>query len=89
MAWPNVMVSVFAPSEKSRCQVRSEVRVRTPDRVLTYEVTGVRIYRKARIARDAEQLFSQTRAGRLVLITCEDWNGSFYESNAVIFADRV
>lgn len=66
-----------------------EVRVRTPDRVLRYEVTGVRIYRKARIARDAAQLFSQTVPGRLVLITCEDWNGSFYESNAVIFADRV
>lgn len=66
-----------------------EVRVRTADRVLRYEVTGVRIYRKARIARDAEQLFSQTVPGRLVLITCEDWNGSFYESNAVIFADRV
>lgn len=66
-----------------------EVRVRTPDRVLRYEVTGVRIYRKARIARDAEQLFSQTVPGRLVLITCEDWNGSFYESNAVIFAERV
>jgi LPXTG-site transpeptidase (sortase) family protein len=66
-----------------------EVRVRTPDRVLRYEVTGVRVYRKARIARDAEQLFSQTVPGRLVLITCEDWNGSFYESNAVIFADRV
>jgi LPXTG-site transpeptidase (sortase) family protein len=66
-----------------------EVRVRTPDRVLRYEVAGVRIYRKARIARDAEQLFSQTVPGRLVLITCEDWNGSFYESNAVIFAERV
>lgn len=66
-----------------------EVRVRTPDRVLRYEVTGVRVYRKARIARDAEQLFSQTVPGRLVLITCEDWNGSFYESNAVIFAERV
>ena len=39
-----------------------EVRVRTTDRVLRYEVTGVRIYRKARIARDAEQLFSQSRA---------------------------
>ena len=66
-----------------------EVRVRTPERVLRYEVTGVRIYRKARIARDAEQLFSQTVPGRLVLITCEDWNGTFYESNAVIFAERV
>lgn len=66
-----------------------EVRVRTSDRVLRYEVTGMRIYRKARIARDAEQLFSQTVPGRLVLITCEDWNGSYYESNAVIFADRV
>lgn len=66
-----------------------EVRVRTPGRSLRYEVTGVRIYRKARIARDAGQLFSQTVPGRLVLITCEDWNGSFYESNAVIFAERV
>ena len=27
--------------------------------------------------------------GRLVLITCEDWNGTTYLSNAVVFADPV
>jgi LPXTG-site transpeptidase (sortase) family protein len=65
------------------------VRVRTAKGVLDYRVTGVTIYRKATLARDAERVFSQTVPGRLVLITCEDWDGSEYLSNAVVFADRV
>lgn len=28
-----------------------------------------------------------TTAGRLVLVTCEDWNGKEYLSNAVVIAD--
>jgi len=66
-----------------------DVRVRTPNGVLRYTVTGVTIYRKASLAKDAERVFSQTVPGRLVLITCEDWNGYIYLSNVVVFADLV
>lgn len=65
------------------------VQVRTADGVIRYAVSGVTIYRKATLARDAEKVFSQTVPGRLVLITCEDWNGSGYDSNAIVFADPV
>ena len=65
------------------------VRVRTSRGVIGYEVTGVSVYRKARLAEDAARVFSQTVPGRLVLITCEEWNGSVYLSNAVVFAEPV
>jgi LPXTG-site transpeptidase (sortase) family protein len=65
------------------------VRVRTPGGVLEYAVSQVTVYRKATLARDAERVFSQSVPGRLVLITCEDWNGTGYDSNAVVVANRV
>jgi LPXTG-site transpeptidase (sortase) family protein len=64
------------------------VRVRTAEGVIPYVVRGVTVYRKATLARDAERVFSQTVPGRLVLITCEDWNGTGYDSNAIVFAER-
>ena len=66
-----------------------QVRIRTVRGVVDYEVTGVTIYRKGRLARDAERVFSQKGPGRLVLITCEDWNGTGYDSNAIVFAERT
>jgi hypothetical protein len=65
------------------------VRVRTAKGPIRYEVTGVTVYRKAGLARDAAKVFHQRGPGRLVLITCEDWNGTTYLSNAVVFADPV
>jgi hypothetical protein len=46
----------------------------------------VRVYGKGRIATDARRLFSQRVAGRLVLLTCADWNGAQYLSNVVVTA---
>lgn len=65
------------------------VRVRTARGTIRYVVSGVTIYRKATLAQDAARVFRQSGPGRLVLITCEDWNGSTYLSNAVVFADPV
>ena len=65
------------------------VRVRTSRGLLEYAVSSVTVYRKSTLARDAGRIFSQTVPGRLVLITCEDWNGSGYDSNAVVVADPV
>jgi LPXTG-site transpeptidase (sortase) family protein len=65
------------------------VRVRTAVGRVRYVVTGVTVYRKISLARDAERVFRQSGPGRLVLVTCEDWNGSVYLSNAVVFADPL
>jgi LPXTG-site transpeptidase (sortase) family protein len=65
------------------------VLVRTVKGTIEYAVSGVTIYHKGRLAHDAQRVFSQTAPGRLVLITCEDWNGSGYDSNAIVFAERL
>lgn len=63
-----------------------EIVVRTDRGTVRYEVDRVRIYSKGRIADDATRLFSQDAPGRLVLITCEDWDGARYLSNVVVTA---
>ncbi len=69
--------------------VGDHATVRTAAGNIRYEVTGVTIYRKASLARDAARVFSQTVPGRLVLVTCEDWNGVAYLSNTVVFAEPL
>lgn len=53
---------------------------------LRYAVDRVRIFSKGTLADQAERLFSQESRGRLVLLTCEDWDGSRYLSNVVVVA---
>lgn len=65
------------------------VTVRTVKSKLTYVVRTVRIYEKGALARKAARLFSQEVSGRLVVITCEDWDGSQYLSNVVVVAEPV
>jgi hypothetical protein len=62
------------------------VLVRTRQGTVPYAVTGVRIFAKSTLARAAARVFDQSAPGRLVLITCEDWNGTAYESNVVVTA---
>jgi LPXTG-site transpeptidase (sortase) family protein len=62
------------------------IRVRTTAGLVRYRVSRVTIYRKASLARHAARIFSQEVPGRLVLITCEDWNGTMYLSNVVVTA---
>lgn len=63
--------------------------VNTSRGALKYEVTKITTYRKQALARHAAKVFDQSVPGRLVLITCEDWDGTAYLSNAVIFAKRI
>lgn len=66
-----------------------QVTVRTVNGAVRYAVSGVTTYRKATLARDVQRVFRQSGPGRLVLVTCEDWNGTTYLSNAVVFADPL
>lgn len=57
---------------------------------MRYEVTDVRELGRDDVARQAVDLFGQDAgAGRLVLVTCTDWNGSYYEKNVIVFADPL
>jgi LPXTG-site transpeptidase (sortase) family protein len=65
------------------------VRVRTDAGWIKYVVQRTRIYSTEQLARDADKIFRPDGIGRLVLITCDDWNGSIYLSNAVVIATPV
>ena len=66
----------------------------TGDRVLVlsggttvaYDVATVEVLSRAELARDSTSIFARSGPGRLVLITCEDWDGTAYRSNVVVTA---
>ena len=62
------------------------VVVRTDHGTIRYDVRRVRTFSKGSLANHATELFSQEVPGRLVLITCEDWDGERYLSNVVVTA---
>ena len=69
----------------------------TGDRVLVlsdgttvaYDVATVEVLSRAELARESTALFARSGPGRLVLITCEDWDGTAYRSNVVVTARPV
>jgi LPXTG-site transpeptidase (sortase) family protein len=65
------------------------VTVRTRHDTMEYAVRRVAIIDKGLVSRQAERLFSQEVPGRLVLITCEDWDGTAYRSNVVVTAQPL
>ncbi|MDI6908301.1 class F sortase [Nocardioides sp.] len=65
------------------------VVVRTDKSTIRYDVRRVHVYSKGSLAEHATTLFSQRVPGRLVLITCEDWDGERYLSNVVVTATPV
>ncbi len=61
------------------------VEVVTRKGTMRYRVDRHRELTRTEVADDAQALFGQDRgAGTLVLVTCTDWNGSYYEKNVVI-----
>ena len=62
------------------------VTVYTGHGIIPYDVRSVEVFTKGSVARHAQRLFSQEVRGRLVLITCEDWDGTRYLSNVVVVA---
>ena len=62
------------------------VTVTTGRSTINYVVASVTVYRKKALAKQAARLFDQSVPGRLVLVTCEDWDGTAYLSNVVVIA---
>ena len=66
-----------------------EVVVRTVRGPLAYDVVSVRVLGRGELARRSADIFEQSGPARLVLITCEDWDGTAYLSNVVVTARPV
>jgi LPXTG-site transpeptidase (sortase) family protein len=69
--------------------VGDDVVVRSGAREVAYAVDTVEVLSRDELARRSASLFSRTGPGRLVLITCEDWDGTAYRSNVVVTARPV
>ncbi len=69
--------------------VGDRISVATGARVVRYRVRSVVVLTKRQVAARAARLFSQDVPGRLVVVTCEMWNGRRFVGNAVVTADPV
>ncbi|MGZ8744208.1 MAG: class F sortase [Nocardioides sp.] len=66
------------------------VKVVTPKGTMEYTTTKVVTWTKDQLAERAVDIFAQERSDvRLVLITCDQWTGSYYKSNIVVFAKAL
>lgn len=65
------------------------IEVAGSDDALTYEIESVEVLSKEDLARNAEEIFDQGSRGRLVVITCEDFDGTTWRSNIVTIAMPV
>ncbi|WP_244246949.1 class F sortase [Nocardioides euryhalodurans] len=78
-----------ALDDLEQLQAGDRVWVDSPGGRIPYAVRTTEVLGKGELAERAEELFDQGVPGRLVLITCEDWNGSVYLSNVVTTASPV
>ncbi|MFT4264703.1 MAG: class F sortase [Nocardioides sp.] len=63
------------------------VDVVTKRGTMRYVVSGKQVLSKKQLTKRSQEIFGQDRGeGRLVLITCSDWNGSYYDTNTVVYA---
>jgi LPXTG-site transpeptidase (sortase) family protein len=65
------------------------IKVAGADSSLTYRVKSIDVLSKEELARQAEEIFNQTGPGRLVIITCDDWDGMAWRSNIITIADPL
>jgi LPXTG-site transpeptidase (sortase) family protein len=65
------------------------IQVKRSGSTYGYRVKSIDVLSKAALARNAEEIFAQTGAGRLVIITCDDWDGGAWRSNIVTIATPV
>lgn len=66
-----------------------QVLVRSASDDLAYRVASVEVLSRDELARRSADVFGRTGPPRLVLITCEDWDGTAYRSNVVVTAEPV
>ncbi|TDC51787.1 class F sortase [Jiangella ureilytica] len=73
-------------NDVARLRPGDNVHVSGPEVEQWYQVDTVETMAPADLAARAEELFAQDGPGRLVLVTCADWNGTAFRSNVVVTA---
>ena len=58
-------------------------------RRVDYRVSSVSVLSTDEVARRYRELFDQSGPGRLVLVTCEDWDGEAYRSSVIVIAEPL
>jgi len=77
-----------ALDELDDLDIGDKVFVTTPQGRVSLVVSSVSEFTKDEMVRAIPRLYSRDVPGRLVLITCTDWDGSEYLANTVVFARR-
>ncbi|MFI5625458.1 class F sortase [Nocardioides sp. NPDC051685] len=63
-----------------------EIIVRTKGEEFTYTVRSVRDLSKEQVAKRSAKLFDPDGEARLVVVTCDDWDGTSFQGNTVVVA---
>ncbi|TQL67340.1 LPXTG-site transpeptidase (sortase) family protein [Nocardioides albertanoniae] len=66
--------------------VGEKIVVRTKNDEFDYTVRSVRDLSKAQVAERSEMLFDPDGEARLVVVTCDDWDGTSFQGNTVVVA---
>jgi LPXTG-site transpeptidase (sortase) family protein len=73
-----------------RLRPGQKIDVVTRNGTMRYRVQRVEVLSQAALAKASVRLFGQRGgSGRLVLVSCADWNGSSYDSNVVVLASPL
>jgi LPXTG-site transpeptidase (sortase) family protein len=67
-------------------RIGDPVIVRSDGTAVQFEVVDVEVMTRAELTERAETLFDQDGDARVLLITCEDWDGTDWLSNVVVQA---
>ncbi|MDQ4114083.1 MAG: class F sortase [Actinomycetota bacterium] len=63
-----------------------EIVVRTKDGEFSYTVKSVRDLSKEQVAKRSKRLFDTDGEPKLVVVTCDDWDGTSFQGNTVVVA---
>ncbi|MFE6647092.1 class F sortase [Nocardioides sp. NPDC057772] len=63
-----------------------EIVVRTKNDEFSYTVRSVRDLSKEQVAKRSSKLFDPDGEAKLVVVTCDDWDGTSFQGNTVVVA---
>ena len=66
-----------------------QLTVKGKDGTLTYRVTSEKEIKVEDFAAESDQIYRETGASGLVLMTCGDWNGTRFETTVIAYAKAV
>ena len=75
--------------ELSDLDTGDRLTVKGTDGTLTYRITSEKEIKVADFAAESDEVYRETGASGLVLMTCGDWNGTRFETTVIAYAKAV